>query len=124
MIKEFKEFAIKGNMLDMAVAVIMAGAFGTIISSIVEDIFMPIIGVLLGGLDLSNMKWVIWGDAAINYGSLLMAIINFIIIGFCMFAVVKTANKLKKPQEEEPAGPSQEELLAEIRDLIKEQGGK
>lgn len=122
MIKEFKEFAIKGNMLDMAVAVIMAGAFGTIISSIVEDVFMPIIGVLLGGLDLSNMKWVISGDAAINYGTLLMAIINFIIIALCMFAVVKAANKMKKPVEEEPAGPTQEELLIEIRDLLKQKG--
>lgn len=124
MIKEFKEFAVKGNMVDMAVAVIMGAAFGAVVNTLVDEIFMPIIGVFLGGLDLSSMRIFLRGDVSINYGMLIMAIINFLIVALCMFAVVKAMNKMKKPVEEEPEAPTQEELLAEIRDLLKEQGEK
>lgn len=139
MIKEFKEFIMKGNVLDLAVAVIMATYFGKIINSLVNDVLMPIIGKLIGGVDFSQMKYVIQdateavmeGDAvvtdavaevAVYYGTFINHIITFIIVAFCIFMIVKAYNKSKKKKEEEPAapaGPSEIDLLTEIRDSLK-----
>ena len=135
---EFKEFISKGNVIDMAIGVVIGGAFKSIVDSLVKDIIMPVIGWLLGGLDFS--KFVITlkeavhkadGTVAteavtINYGIFINSIISFLIIGFCLFCVVKAINKLRRQKEEEPAPapdpePSAEEkLLTEIRDLLKE----
>ena len=125
---EFKEFAMKGNVMDMAVGVIIGAAFGKIITSLVDDILMPIIGMIIGGVDFTSLS-VKLGEASINYGNFIQNIIDFIIVAFCIFSMIKAINgltsKLKKDEEEEkeeePAGPTQEELLAEIRDLLKEQ---
>jgi len=125
MIKEFKEFAFKGNVLDLAVAVIIGAAFGKIVTAVVDNLLMPIIGVLMGGVDFSGPAITV-GEAKIGYGMVIQSIIDFLIVAFCIFLVVKAANKMMKKQEEEPeepAGPSQEELLTEIRDLLKEQKG-
>jgi large conductance mechanosensitive channel len=134
-IKEFKEFAVKGNAIDMAVGVIIGGAFGEIVNSIVNDIIMPPIGWLIGGVNFSDLKVelpqvVIQGvemtPATINYGSFIQTIINFIIIALCVFMMVKGLAKMKNAKKEEeeaapaaPAEPSNEEkLLTEIRDLL------
>ena len=134
-IKEFKEFAIKGNVMDMAVGVIIGGAFGKIVTSLVNDVLMPIIGTLTGGISFTDL-FVTLGDgefktlaaaqeagaAVLAYGQFIQNIIDFIIIAFCIFLMIKGMNKLKKKEEpapEAPAGPTQEELLAEIRDLLK-----
>ena len=125
MIKEFKEFAFKGNVLDLAVAVIIDAAFGKIVTAVVDNLLMPIIGVIMGGVDFSGLAITV-GEAKIGYGMVIQSIIDFLIVAFCIFLVVKAANKMMKKQEEEPeepAGPSQEELLTEIRDLLKEQKG-
>ena len=133
--QEFKEFAFKGNVVDMAVGVIIGGAFGKIVTSLVSDILMPILGALTGGINFSDMKLVIGNavlengePAAIAYGSFIQNIIDFLIMAMYIFFMIKVLNKittsLKKPEEEkkeEPKGPTQEELLAEIRDLLKEQ---
>lgn len=127
-LQEFKEFAVKGNAIDMAVGVIVGGAFGKIVTSIVDDILMPPIGLLLGGMDFKDLSVTLKeavGDApavTLNYGNFIQTTIDFIIIAFCVFLLVKALMKLKKPAapvEQAPAGPSQEELLAEIRDLLK-----
>ncbi len=137
-IKEFKEFAMKGNVMDMAVGVIIGGAFGKIVSSLVDDVLMPIIGKLTGGVDFTNL-FVTLGDgqyetlaaakeagaATLAYGQFIQNIIDFLIVAFCIFMMIKGMNKLNKKKEEEaapaaPAGPTQEELLAEIRDLLKQ----
>ena len=120
--KEFKEFAMQGNVVDLAVAVVIGGAFGKIVTAFVDNIITPIIGVLCGGVDFSGLAIHV-GEAAIGYGALIQAIIDFLIIAFFIFLVVKAMNKMKKPEEpaeEEPAGPTEAELLAEIRDLLKE----
>ncbi|MBQ9651546.1 MAG: large conductance mechanosensitive channel protein MscL [Prevotella sp.] len=122
-ISEFKEFAMKGNVMDMAVGVIIGGAFGKIVSSLVDDILMPIIGVITGGLDFSGLKATI-GDANITYGMFIQNVVDFLIVAFCIFLMLKGINKLNRkkveePAPEAPAGPTQEELLAEIRDLLK-----
>ena len=135
-IKEFKEFAVKGNAIDMAVGVIIGGAFGEIVNSIVNDIIMPPIGWLIGGVNFSDLKvelpkvvldsGIELAPATINYGSFVQTIINFIIIALCVFMMIKGLAKLKsaKKAEEEaapaaPAEPSNEEkLLTEIRDLL------
>ena len=121
-IKEFKEFAVKGNVMDMAVGVIIGGAFGKIVTSLVNDILMPILGILTGGIDFTGLKATI-GDANITYGQFVQSVIDFVIIAFCIFLMIKGMNKLNKkneePAPETPAGPTQEELLAEIRDLLK-----
>ena len=121
-IKEFKEFAVKGNVMDMAVGVIIGGAFGKIVTSLVHDILMPVLGILTGGLDFTGLKATI-GDANITYGQFVQSVIDFVIIAFCIFLMIKGMNKLNKKKEEPapeaPAGPTQEELLAEIRDLLK-----
>ncbi len=119
---EFKEFAIKGNMLDLAVGVIVGAAFNAVVKSIVNDIFTPIIGMLLGGLDFSSLCVKI-GNAAVNYGAFIQNIINFLITAFSLFLVVKTMNRFKKAEEEkEEKAPEKSEevkLLEEIRDALK-----
>ena len=139
-IKEFKEFAMKGNVMDMAVGVIIGGAFGKIVSSVVDDIIMPPIGWLIGGVNFSDLKVtlpsveVIGGEklqtATINYGNFLQTTLDFLIVAFCVFMLIKVVNKVTAKKEEKPAEtpkapePTQEEkLLAEIRDLLKEQKG-
>ncbi len=125
-IKEFKEFAIKGNVIDMAVGVIIGGAFGKIVSSLVNDIIMPDISLLLGKIDLSKLAIVIEKQGAdpivIGYGMFLQNVIDFLIIALCIFMFVKLSAKLKRKEEEkpvEPPKPSNEEvLLAEIRDIL------
>ena len=125
-IKEFKEFAIKGNVIDMAVGVIIGGAFGKIVSSLVNDIIMPAISLLLGKIDLSKLAIVIEKQDAdpivIGYGMFLQNVIDFLIIALCIFMFVKLSAKLKRKEEEkpvEPPKPSNEEvLLAEIRDIL------
>ena len=138
-IKEFKEFAMKGNVMDMAVGVIIGGAFGKIVSSLVDDVLMPIIGKLTGGVSFVDL-FVTLGDgdyktlaaakeagaAVFAYGQFIQNIVDFLIVAFCIFLMLKGINKLNhkkeepKPAEPEaPKGPTQEELLAEIRDLLK-----
>lgn len=130
MLKEFREFAVKGNVVDMAVGIIIGAAFGKIISSLVGDVVMPPIGVLLGGVDFSNLSIVVQEAVdkkpavAISYGKFLQTVIDFSIIAFAMFMAIKIMNSLKKKEEAAPAAPaaptSQELLLAEIRDLLKD----
>ena len=134
-IKEFKEFAVKGNVMDMAVGVIIGGAFGKIVTSLVSDVLMPLIGKMTGGMSFTDLFVNLGageyktlaeaqeaGAAVLAYGQFIQNIIDFIIIAFCIFLMIKGMNKLKKKEEpapEAPAGPTQEELLAEIRDLLK-----
>ena len=121
-VKEFKEFAMKGNVMDMAVGVIIGGAFGKIVSSLVDDVLMPLIGVVTGGVDFTGLIAKV-GDAEVKYGVFIQNIIDFLIIAFCIFLMIKAMNKMKKEEPAEPAapaGPTQEELLAEIRDLLKQ----
>ena len=129
LVKEFKEFAIKGNVIDMAVGIIIGGAFGKIVSSFVADVVMPPIGVMMGGVDFAKLSLTV-KDATetaeavkINYGAFLNTIIDFIIIAFVIFMAIKAMNKMKKKEEEKPTTPpapsKQEVLLAEIRDLLK-----
>ncbi|WP_420631793.1 large-conductance mechanosensitive channel protein MscL [Candidatus Leptofilum sp.] len=121
MIKEFREFVAKGNVLDLAVAVIIGGAFGAIVTSLVNDIIMPLIGAILGGTDFTTLAIEV-GDASITYGNFIQAIINFLIIAFVIFLIVRQANNMKKEEPPAPpAGPSAEDLLTEIRDLLKKQ---
>lgn len=120
MLQEFKAFIAKGNVLDLAVAVIMGGAFGAIVTSFVNDIIMPIIGAILGGTDFTTLAITV-GDANITYGNFIQAIVNFLIIAFVIFMIVRTANNAKEEAPPPPAGPSSEDLLTEIRDLLKAQ---
>ncbi len=132
MIQEFKEFAMKGNVVDMAVGVVTGAAFGAIVSSLVADIIMPPIGVLIGGIDFSSLALTLQdasGDqkaVTLNYGKFLNTIINFIIISFAIFVAVKGINSLKKGEPAPPpaAPPKEELLLTEIRDILKSQIGK
>ncbi len=117
--KEFKEFISKGNIFDMAVGVIIGGAFGKIVTSLVNDIIMPLVGVIIGGHDFSGLVAKV-GEAEIAYGAFIQNIVDFLIIALCIFAVVKAMAKFKKKEEEKPAGPSEEVLLLrEIRDSLK-----
>ncbi|MEX0595370.1 MAG: large-conductance mechanosensitive channel protein MscL [Candidatus Paceibacterota bacterium] len=127
-IKEFKEFAIKGNMVDMAVGIIVGGAFGKIVSSLVNDVIMPPIGLIMGGTDFSNLKLTLKEAiekspaVTFNYGSFIQTSVDFIILAFCIFLMIKGINRLKKadPVISAPSVPSAEEkLLIEIRDLLK-----
>jgi large conductance mechanosensitive channel len=122
MLQEFKDFIGRGNVIDLAVAVIIGGAFGAIISSLVDDIIMPLVGVLLGGIDFSSLSFVV-RDATVMYGNFIQGIVNFLIISLALFLVVRSYNKLQKEEEAAPAPPPEpspeEVLLAEIRDLIK-----
>ena len=137
MIQEFKDFISRGNVLDLAVAVIIGAAFGKIVTSLTEDLVMPLIGAIFGNVDFSS-KFVLLGDIPANYagsvtdyaalkaagvplfgyGAFITAIINFVIIAFAIFLVVKAANKVQKPAEA-PTGPTEVELLTEIRDALK-----
>ena len=134
MFKEFKKFIMTGNVVDLAVAVLLASAIGLVVKGFVADIMMPIVGQFTGGMDFADLKYVLspavidsegavtTAENAIMYGNWINAIINLIIVGFVLFMIVKAYNKTKKPKEEapaEPTGPSQEELLSEIRDLLK-----
>ncbi|MBD8872827.1 large-conductance mechanosensitive channel protein MscL [Rhodanobacter sp. DHB23] len=131
MMQEFKAFAMRGNVLDMAVGIVIGGAFGKIVSSLVSDVIMPPIGVLTGGIDFSAMKWVLKpaddsdpkhkiAEVAINYGSFINTVITFIIVAFAIFMVIKVMNRLQKKKEEAPAAPPADvALLTEIRDLLK-----
>ena len=129
---EFKEFAMRGNVLDMAVGVILGGAFGKITTSLVNDVFMPLIGMLIGGVDLGKLNIVLKPatDTAeavtLGIGTFLTTIIDFVSVAFVIFLMIKTINRFHKkkeedPKPEEPKGPTTEELLTEIRDLLKEQ---
>lgn len=134
---EFKEFAMRGNVLDMAVGVILGGAFGKITTSLVNDVFMPLIGTLIGGVDLGKLN-IVLKDAVMNgeevvapavtlgIGTFLTTVIDFILVAFVIFLMIKTIKRFHKkkeedPKPEEPKGPTTEELLTEIRDLLKEQ---
>ena len=139
--EEFKAFAMRGNVVDMAVGVVIGGAFGKITTSIVNDIIMPVISILTGGVDFTEWKWVLKeavldaegvvtsAEVAVNYGNLISIILDFIIIAFAVFCLVKGLNALHRKEEPapEPEGepappaPTTEELLAEIRDLLKDQ---
>jgi len=137
MFQEFKAFIAKGNVLDLAVAVIIGAAFATIVSSLTDEIIMPIIGAVFGGADFSNYFILLGtpdgytgsmsdyaalkeaGAAMIGYGAFITAIINFLILAFIIFLLVRWANRLMKKQEEEAAGPTEVELLAEIRDELR-----
>jgi large conductance mechanosensitive channel len=131
MLKEFKDFILTGNVIDFAVAVLLAGAIGLVVNGFVTDIMMPIVGQFAGGLDFADMKYVLTEASvstngteiagnAIMYGKWINTIINLIIVGFVLFIIVKAYNKTKKPPAEAPpAGPSDNDLLTEIRDLLK-----
>ena len=131
-ISEFKEFAMRGNVMDMAVGVVIGGAFGKIVSSLVGDIIMPVVGVITGGVNFTDLKLTLKEAAegapavTINYGSFIQTMVDFLIIAFCIFCVIKALNTLKNklPKEEEaapaePETPADIALLTEIRDLLK-----
>lgn len=142
MLKEFRDFALKGNVIDLAIGVIIGAAFGAIVSSIVDDVFMPVIGLILSGIDFSNLFIVLnnpgnvpvpsvaaakaAGVATLNYGLFINAVVKFTIVAFVLFLVVKAVNRLKRKEAAAPAAPAapstEEKLLAEIRDAIKAQG--
>lgn len=118
-LKEFKAFAMRGNVVDLAVAVVIGAAFGKIISSMVDGIIMPLVGLLLGGIDISDKKFV-FGQATVQWGMFLQTVIDFTIIAFAIFLVIKLIAKLQRKEAEAPAEPTaQEKLLIEIRDLLK-----
>ncbi|HLT50588.1 MAG TPA: large conductance mechanosensitive channel protein MscL [Arenibacter sp.] len=132
MLKEFKNFIMTGNVIDLAVAVLLAGAVGLVVNGFVNDIMMPIVGFFTGGMDFSDMQIVLSDaviaadgsvtkpESAIRYGAWINSLINLVIVGFVLFMIVKSYNKVRKPAAPAaPAGPTQEELLAEIRDLLK-----
>lgn len=138
--KEFKEFAMKGNVIDMAVGVIIGAAFGKIVSSLVDDIIMPLVGVATGGMNFTDYKWVIQKavmdgqevikpEVTMNWGTWIQTIVDFLIVAFCIFVMIKFISNMRKQKEAEAAAepapapePTQEEvLLTEIRDLLKEQ---
>ena len=129
MLNEFKEFIARGNVIDLAVGVVMGSAFSAIVTSLVNDIIMPLVGILIGGVDFAGLSANI-GDAKVMYGSFIQAVINFLIIAFCIFMFVKAINKLnekakklKKQEEKEEVTPKTDEviLLEEIRDLQKKE---
>ena len=131
MLKEFKNFIMTGNVIDFAVAVIMAGAVGLVVNGFVNDIVMPLVGHFAGGVDFADLKHVLSPavvdtegnvtapENAVRYGAWINTIVNLIIVGFVMFMIVKAYNKTRKPVEEAPAGPSEIDLLTEIRDSLK-----
>jgi large conductance mechanosensitive channel len=136
-IKEFKEFALKGNLVDLAVAVVIGGAFGKVVSSFIDGMVMPAIGMLTGGVDFNDMKVILKEgvaesknadgsviaavpEVAVKYGSFITVAIEFLVVAFVVFMIIKAMNSMKKKQEEAPAGPSSTDaLLMEIRDALK-----
>lgn len=137
MVQEFKTFISKGNVLDLAVGVIIGAGFGKIVSSLTDDLIMPIVGKVFGGLDFTSKYVVLSGDVApgtslvaartaganvLAYGSFITALVNFAILAWIIFLIVKAANKARPPAEAAPAGPSEVELLSEIRDELKKRG--
>lgn len=136
-IKEFKEFALKGNLVDLAIAVVMGGAFGKVVSSFIDGMVMPAIGMLTGGIDFNDMKVILKEgvaerknadrsviaavpEVAIKYGSFITVTIEFLVVALVVFVIIKAMNSMKKKQEEAPAGPSSTDaLLMEIRDALK-----
>ena len=120
--KEFREFAVKGNVVDLAVGVIVGAAFGKIVASAVSDVAMPLIGTVIGGVDFSGLALQV-GQAKIQYGKFIQTCVDFVIIAWAIFIAVKVINRLKRSEEEKPAAPPapprQEQLLEEIRDLLK-----
>lgn len=142
-LSDFKAFAMKGNVIDMAVGVIIGGAFGKIVTSLVNDVLMPAIGKLIGGVDFTTLKWVltdevldeagdvVTAEVALGYGQFIQNIVDFLIIAFSIFLFIRLIMKLSRKKEEEPAAPAappepsaEEKLLTEIRDLLKEQKAK
>ncbi len=143
-LSDFKDFAVKGNVIDMAVGVIIGGAFGKIVTSLVNDVIMPTVGIAIGGLDFKNLKWVmkdavmdgetvVSPEVAMNYGNFIQNVVDFIIIAFCIFVMIKLIMNLKRKKEEpvqepapalEPEPSNEEKLLTEIRDLLKENNSK
>ncbi len=140
MLKEFKEFAMKGNVVDMAVGIIIGGAFGTIVTSLVGDVLMPPLGLLLGNVDFTNLFMILKegaqagpyasladaqkaGAVTVNYGMFINKVVGFVIVAFAVFMLIKSINSMKKKEEAAPAAPAappkQELLLAEIRDILK-----
>lgn len=131
MLKEFREFAVKGNVVDMAVGIIIGGAFGKIVSSLVADVVMPPIGIILGGVNFKHLSLTLKeavGSApavTLNYGLFVQTVVDFLIVAWAVFIMIKAINVLKRKQEEEPAAPKPAEevlLLSEIRDLLKARG--
>lgn len=124
MIKEFKKFIARGNVVDLAVGVVVGSAFSKIVSSLVDNIIMPLVGIIIGGIDFTKLSFTIF-NVTVQYGIFLQNIVDFLIIAFCIFMVVKFINKITKKDEKKetpkPAKPNQEILLEEIRDLLKEQ---
>ena len=134
--KEFKDFAMKGNVIDMAVGVIIGAAFGKIVSSLVDDIIMPLVGVATGGMNFTDYKWVVQKavmdgqeiikpEVTLNWGTWVQTVVDFLIVAFCIFVAIKFMNNLRRKKDEEaaPAAPEptkEEQLLTEIRDLLKE----
>lgn len=117
---EFRTFLMRGNAVDLAVGVVIGAAFSTVVKSIVDGLFMPVIGVLTGGIDFSGYAFTLYKDAKLGVGTVIQALINFIIVGFCLFLVVKAMNRLTvKKDAPPPEPPATEKLLAEIRDLLK-----
>ncbi len=139
LLKEFKEFAMKGNVIDMAVGVVIGAAFGKIVSSLVDDIIMPLVGVATGGMNFTDYKWVIQEavsqgteiikpEVTMNWGAWVQTIVDFLIVAFCIFIAIKFMNKLRRNKEEEAVAPApapeptkEEVLLTEIRDLLRRQ---
>ncbi len=135
MLKEFKEFALKGNLIDMAVGFVMGGAFATVVTAFIQGVFLPLLAPIMGGIDLSSIKFVVSPEeldaageviqpaAIVELGNFISAIISFIIVAFVMFLIIKGMNKMKKKEEEAPppAPPRQEVLLEEIRNLLAKQ---
>jgi len=121
-VKEFKEFALRGNVLDLAVGVIVGAAFSAIVSSLVQDVFMPLIGIITGGNDFNGLSYTV-GSAVIAYGKFIQATITFLLVAFVLFIVIKGANSVKKKEVATPATPAvptkEEALLGEIRDILK-----
>ena len=125
MLKEFKEFAMRGNVVDMAVGIIIGAAFGKIVTSLVNDVIMPPIGMIMGNVDFSDLAIMLGegeGAASINYGVFINTVLDFVIVAFAIFMVIRGMNKMKKKEEEKPAEPpkpsKEETLLTEIRDLL------
>ncbi len=134
MMSEFKEFAVKGNMMDMAVGIVIGAAFGTVVKSLVNDVIMPPIGMLMNGIDFSKMKWILQaagpdgkGEVAITYGTFINNVISFLIVAWAIFLVIKAMNKLKRKEEEKPEEPAEPGedivLLTEIRDALNKRNG-